>query len=389
MNLARLVRRNLLDHPVRSVLTVGAITVAMFLFCFVRSIVTSLDAAVNAAATNRVIVASAVSLFQSLPTPYLEKIKSIDGVEESCNFTWFGGRYKKPENFFAQFGTDPKELLDLYPEIDMPDEQKAAWLEDKQGAIVGIGLAEKWGWKVGDTVPIIGTIYPMVDGTQWSFNVHGIYRSRTALVDEQTMYFHWSYLDKMLERGDAMGPRGSSVYVVRVKDGYDPSEVSSTIDDFYDGGPQRTRTQAEAAFQASFVGMLGNLPVFLGTIAGAVLIAILFGVVNTMTMAARQRTRSMGILKSLGFSSRIPARLYLMESIALALIGGGVGIGLALLSEIPIRRQFGTQIPMFEIANETILLAIGVCVLIGLLGGLVPAWVASRLSASEALRRGA
>lgn len=389
MSLWRLVWRNLVSHPVRSLLTVGAIAVAMFLFCFVRSIVTSLDAAVNAAKTNRIIVASAVSLFQSLPTPYLSKIKSLDGVEEACNFTWFGGRYKKPENFFAQFGTDPKELLEIYPELDLPEEAKRAWVQDKQGAIVGIGIAEQYGIQAGDTVPIIGTIYPMLDGSEWSFNVHGVYRSTSALVDEQTMFFHWSYMDEVLDRGDAAGPRGSSVYVIRVKDGYDPAEVSAAIDNYYDGGPQRTRTQAEAAFQASFVGMLGNLPVFLGTIAGAVLIAILFGVVNTMTIAARERTRSMGIVKSLGFSNGVPVRLYLMESAALAVIGGGLGIGLALASQLPIRRKFGTQIPMFEVAPQTIALAIGICVVIGLLGGLVPAWRAARLSPSEALRRGA
>ena len=203
------------------------------------------------------------------------------------------------------------------------------------------------------------------------------------------MFFHWSYMDEMLDRGDAMGPRGSSVYVVRVKEGFDPAEVAAAIDGHYEGGPQRTRTQAEAAFQASFVGMFGNLPVFLGTIAGAVLIAILFGVVNTMTIAARERTRSMGIIKSLGFSNAVPVRLYLMESAALAVIGGGLGIGLALASQLPIRRQFGTQIPMFEVAPQTIALAIAICAVIGVMGGIVPAWRAARLSPSEALRRGA
>ena len=391
MSLFRLVWRNLLSHPVRSMLTVGGIALAVYLFCFLRSIVTSLDAAVTASKSNRMVVTSAVSLFQALPTSYLPKIKGIDGVEEACNFTWFGGRYQKPENFFAQFATDPEELLVIYPEAELPEDQKQAWYADRQGAIIGAGLAEKYGWKPGDQVPIMGTIYVRQDGSEWTFNINGVYVSRSALVDEQTMFFHWDYLDLTLDSGDAvgMGPRGSNVYILRIKEGYDPADIAEAIDSHYEGGPQRTRTQPEAAFQASFVNMMGNLPVFLGTIAGAVLVAILFGVVNTMTMAARERTRSMGILKSLGFPSSVPARLYLTEAALLALIGGSLGIGLAKLTELPIRRALGTQIPMYHVAPRTILMAAGICVLVGVLAGVVPAWRASRLRPADALRRGA
>ncbi len=372
----------------RAALTVGAVAVAIFLFCFLRSIVTSLDAAVSQSASNRIITASAVSLFQSLPSAYKGAIGAIDGVDSVSRMAWFGGRYKSEENFFAQFACDAEILFEQYPELLLSDEQKKAFIDDKRGAIIGIGLAEKWGLKVGDTVPLIGTIYPRADLRMWEFNIHGIYRSARANVDEMTMYFHFHYLDESLERGEAMGPRGTSVYLIRLEDGYRGEDVAYAIDAYYEGGPQRTRTQSEAAFQADFVNMLGNLPTFLGMIGAAVLIAIVFGIVNTMTIAARERLRSMGILQALGFSTSVPARLYLMESCAFALSGGLVGAGIAYFTQDTFRKLFGTQIPVFTVETDTYLWAAVICVVTGLIGGAVPAWRAARMRAVDQLRRG-
>jgi putative ABC transport system permease protein len=207
-------------------------------------------------------------------------------------------------------------------------------------------------------------------------------------VDEMTMYFHWEYLDDTLERGDCWGPRGTSVYVMRLLEGFRGPDVSAAIDRYYDGGPQRTRTQSEAAFQADFVNMLGNLPTFLMMIGAAVLVAILFGIVNTMTIAARERFRATGILKSLGFRNAVPARLFLMESAALVGIGGVLGMGLARLTEPGMRLLFGTQIPMYRVDGRTYLFAVLLCLVIGLVGGAAPALQAMRMRAIEALRRG-
>ena len=184
------------------------------------------------------------------------------------------------------------------------------------------------------------------------------------------------------------GPRGTSVYLIRLKDGYRGEDVAAAIDRYYEGGPQRTRTQSEAAFQADFVNMLGNLPTFLMMIGMAVLIAIVFGIVNTMTIAARERLRSMGIMLSLGFPRSVPARLYLLEATGFALSGGLVGVGLAFLTQGALRKTFGTQIPMYTVAGETYMWAAVICVITGLIGGAVPAWQASRLEAVEQLRRG-
>ncbi len=386
MSLGRLVWKQLWSHPVRSILTVLAVATAMFLFCFLRSILTSLDAAVTASASNRVITQSAVSLFQVLPKSYRGTLESIEGVDSVCPFTWFGGLYKDASGFFAQFAADAPTLLAQYPEIRVSDAEREAFLDDRRGCLIGIALATKYGWSVGDDIPLIGTIYPRIDETEWRFTVRGIYTSAKANVDEQTLYFHHDYLDEALRQGDSFGPEGTGVYIVRVEDGTSGEDVARRIDAYFDAGPQRTRTQTEAAFQADFIKMLGNLPTFLGMIVGAVLVAIVFGVVNTMTIAARERVRSVGILKSFGFPDVVPSRLYAFESILLVGLGTALGVGLALQLEGVTRRALGSQIPTYAVASDTIVQAFLLALVIALIAGWVPGWRARRLTPVDALR---
>lgn len=388
MSLGRLAWRHACSRPTRSALTIGAVAVSVFLFSFLRSIVTSLDAAITSAATDRIVVGSAVSLFQALPVAYREAIREIEGVEDVCTYTWFGGRYQKPENFFAQFGTDPAAMLRMYPEVEIAADQREAFIEDRQGAIAGIALVEKYDWKIGDRIPLIGTIYRLADGSEWSFNLRGVYRATRPNVDDVTLFFHWSLLDETLERGDAAGPRGTSVLVVRVAKDTDPAAVAAAIDARYEAGPQRTRTQSEAAFQAGFIGMLGNLPTFLGTIGAAVLVALFFGVINTMTMAGRERTRTFGILGALGFARRDYARLYLLEALLLVGLGVAIGLGAAWLTQPVFRKLFGTQIPMYHVVAETLVAAVLIGLVAAFASGWIPARRAMRLRTAEALRRG-
>jgi putative ABC transport system permease protein len=388
MTLGLLVRRSLTAHPVRMTLTTLAVLVGIFLYCFLTSIVTSLDAAVKAAAGNRIVVSSAVSLFQSLPTSsaYIDGIREMPGVSALTRFTWFGGVWPGDDAPGPQFGTDPEWLLDIYPEVVIDPAQAKAWFEDKKGGIVGSQLAEAKNLKVGDQVALRGTIYPRVDQQPWTFNVRGIYRSTKPNVDEQTMHFHWSYLDDTLAAGEAYGPRGTSVYLVRIKEGWRGEDVAAAIDAKYAGGPQRTRTGTEAAFQASWIGMLGNLPTFLGMIGGAVVVALLFGVVNTMTLAARERVRTMGILKALGFSDAVPMRLYLLEALLLVGLGGGAGILLAWGLQGQFQKVFAQFVPQYFVGTQTMVQAGLICLGIALLAGMIPALRARRLKAVDALR---
>ena len=386
MNLGRLVRRNLTDHPWRSLLTLSAVAVAMFLFCFLRSIVTSLDATVEASSARRIVTASAVSVFRFLPRSYRETLQEMEEIGSVCPFTFFAGVYRDESGFFAQWAVDPEILLDQHPEVLVTPEEREAFVADRRGAIIGARLARKYGWRRGARVPLLGTVFPRVDGEAWMLTVHGIYRSGKANVDEHSLFFHHAYLDEMLEQGLCHGPAGAQSYILEVADGHRPADVAARVDAFFAGGPQRTRTQTESAYHADFINMLGDVPGFIGMVVGAVLVAILFGVVNTMTLAARERTRVVGILKSLGFPDRVPWRLFLLE--ALALVGPGmvIGVGLALLFEAPTRYLLGGQVPMYAVSTDTVVQAGLVGVALALVSGLLPAWRARRLRPVDALR---
>ena len=386
MNLGRLVRRNLTSHPLRSLLTTGAVAVALFLYCFLRSIVTSLEATVEASSARRLVTASAVSVFQLLPRSYRPALEQMEGVASVCPFTWFGGRYRDEGGFFAQWAAEPATLLEQHPEVLLTDAEREAFLADRQGAIIGTRLARKYGWGIGDAVPILGTVFPRVDGEAWMFTVRGIYRSGKANVDENSLFFHHAYLDEMLEQGLCQGPNGAVSYILEVADGHRPADVAAAVDARFAEGPQRTRTQTESAYHADFINMLGNVPDFLGMIVGAVLVAILFGVVNTMTLAARDRTRTVGILKALGFPARIPGRLYLLEAIALVIPGGALGIATAFLLEVPTRYLLGAQVPMYAVSPDTAVQAGLLGIGLALASGFVPAWRARRLPPVDALR---
>jgi putative ABC transport system permease protein len=383
----RLVWRNLLRHPARSALTFLFAALALFLFVFLRSIITTLDAAVKGAAANRLATQSAVSLFIQLPEAYRERIAGLPGVESVSPWTWFGGHHRDPSEFFAQFAVDLPVLLAQYPEIGVAEEEKAELLADRQGALVGADLARQFDWKVGDRVPLIPHIYQLPGGEAWTFNVRAIYRSTKPNLDDKTMFFHDVYFREVVRAGLGDIGVGANVYMVKVAEGHRSEDVAAAIDEVYENGPQKTRTQTEAAFQAQFVSMMGNIPVFIGWIGGAVLFAIFFSVLNTSQMAARERSRDVGILKALGFRDALAGRLLLTESMLIVGAGGVLGTALALVTVPFFRRMFGTQIPNYFVEPLTVLLALGVSLAIGFLGGVLPGRRLKRLRPVEVFRQ--
>ncbi len=413
----RLAVRHLTTHWVRSGLTVTAMIFATFLLCFVISVVTSLAQAVDTAAANRLVVQSAVSLYVDLPLDYQAKIASIPGVAGSTKFQWFGGIYQDDSNFFAQFGVDEDVFFDLYG-ADMhltagPDGElfvpggatgdagssrqgaseavvqaaiEKAMAADRRACVIGSGLARDFGWEIGDTVPIIGRIFARSDGTPWEFTVVGIYEPAKSNVDDRTLFFRYDYLQEWLVEEGQTDAFGSGVYMVNVEPGADPAAVIAGIDGLFENGPQRTRTTTEAAFQSLFVSMLGNVPFFMGTIGGAIVIAAMFGVINTMLISAQQRRAEQGILKALGFSDGIVARLLVGEAVVLSLLGGAFGLLLAKGGEEPFRKVMGAQLPGYAVEWSTVALGAGVALLVGLIAGLGPAVGAMRISPVDALR---
>lgn len=381
-----LVAKNLLAHPIRTTLTVLSLVFAVFLVCTLRSLIVGLEAGVVAAAQNRLIVQSAVSLFVDLPLAYQAKLEAVEGVALTTRFQWFGGVYQDPSNFFAQFGVDPEKFFDMYPEVRLVEGTAEAFRGKRTACVIGDQLAKKFGWRVGDRIPILGTIFTRRGGEAWEFDVAGVYHSDAANVDNQTMYFHFDYLRETLEQGGADGPPGVGVFILRTRPGADQVRIMSAVDALFENGPQRVQCTTEAEFNRQFVSMLGSVPTFLGSIGGSVLFAIFLAVLNTMLMAGRERTRDIGIIKALGWSDATAFGLLLSESVLLCAIGGGLGIAVALLSARALGGLFQTIVPFYEVTPETVGLAAGVTLALGVFAGLAPAWRASRLRVVQALR---
>lgn len=385
----RLVSRYLFQHKLRAALTIGSLTIAVFLLCVLRSLVVSLDAGVRAATSNRLVVQSAVSLFVILPESYKAKLQAVDGVREVPRVQWFGGYYQDRSNFFGQFAIDPEEFTTTFPEIEVVEGSLDAFLAERQACLVGRDIANEFGFEVGDSIPIIGEIFQRNDGEPWTFNVAGIYEVESLAWDERTIFFSHDYLDETLEAGAAFGPRGTGIFYLNLDGTVDPVTVAAEVDAMFENGPQRVQTTSESEFNAQFVSMVGNIPLFVSAIGGGVLAAIVLAVLNTMLLAGREQTRDVGVLKALGFSDGSVFGVMLAQGVLLTALGGGLGIALAIGSESTVATQLGRNFPGYAITASTIgqaaLLALG----IGLVAGTIPAIRARRLLAIEALRRGA
>lgn len=370
----------------RGVLTSGGVALAVFLLCTLRTVTTSFDSVVQGAGGNRLVVSSAVSLFVFLPQKLETDLRGTPGVEDVTHWTWFGGVYIDEKNMFARFATDPRSLRRVYGDQSKGREDlvlsPAAWesfISQKASCIVGQGLVRDYGFAVGDTIELEGNIFP----GDWSFDVVGVYEAGSSQMDEQTMFFHWDYLDEASGR-----PGLVSTYTVQLSPGTDLAAVSREIDARYESSDHRTRTLTEAAFNQMFVSMWGNVPALLALIGGAVLFAAFMIALNTMLLNGEERRLEVGVLKALGFPSRSVALLFLGEGVSLCALGGVVGAVAAHLvfnvMGVPALAKF---FPNFEILPETILTGIGIAFAVGLVSGIVPAVVAVKTPVVSALER--
>lgn len=381
-----LVLRNLTRHRLRLALTTASLTVAVFVLILLRSLVVALDAGVQAAASDRLIVQSAVSLFVSMPLGYEPKIRQVEGIQELTKFQWFGGVYQERSGFFAQFGVDPEAFFRSYPEVNIVEGSAEDFVASRESAIIGRELAKKYGWEVGDSVPIQGTIFRRVQGDAWNFRIAGIYESTRANVDEGTMYFHFENLDQALRGGAAEGPEGAGVFVLRIAPGADALQIMADVDALFEHGPQRVQTTTEAEFAQQFVSMVGDVPFFLGSLGSGILLAILLAALNTMLMAAREQTRDIGVLKSLGFSDGTVGSVLLAQSLLICGVGGGLGVLLALVTEPAMAQSLGSMFPGYTVTHTTALQALALSLALGLVAGLLPAWRAARTRVVDTLR---
>ena len=383
----RLLLRNVIGHPLRSSLTVGAVTVAVFLICILQAVTSGLSRSLDASAANRLLVQSAVSLFVNLPLGYQQKLSAVEGVEEICKWQWFGGRYEQDKGgFFAQFAIDPESFLPSYPEMHIVEGSYDEFVRTRTGCVIGRQLADKYDWKVGDRVPILGTIFTRIDGSPWEFVVNAIYESSSPAFEELQMFFHFAYIDESLEQRGATGPRGSGVFMLKIAEGVDPISVQSTVDELFENGPQRVQTTTEAEFNRQFISMLGDVPQMLRLIGGAVMFAIFFAVLNTMMLTGRERTRDLGVMKAMGFSNGVTAWLLIGESLLLCTMGAGLAILLAILLEEPLADGTAAFIPGFAIDRQTLSLGAGLALGVGVVSGILPGVRAARMTTTRALQ---
>jgi len=386
MELSRLVWRGLTRRFLRTVLTLASLTVAFFLMCTLRSLVTTLNAGADAASESRLIVQSAVSLFVDLPQSYQPKIDGLDGVARTSKWQWFGGYYQEERNRFAQFAVDPDNLLDIYPEMEIVEGDLAAFKANRRGALIGEGLAEQFGFELGDPLPILPELFPHPDGpgVAWDFEVAAIYRPTKPSFDDRMMLFRWDYFEETIEAGSGESP-GVGTFVVDITPGADATAVMASIDALFENGPQRVQATSESEFQRQFVTMFGNVPFFVSTIGGGVLVAILLAVVNTMLMAGREQTRDVGILKALGFTDLDAVKVLVGQSMLIALLGAGGGLVLAKLSEPGIAGALKAFFPGYAVTGATLAGGAVVAVVLGLVAGAAPAWRAARLDTVDAM----
>jgi len=377
MTYQKFVLRNIGRKKTRMLLTMGSFAVALFLFGLLVAIQNAFYQGVDMAGADRLIVRHKTSMVMPLPYAYKEKIGRIPGIAAVQAGCWFGGVYKEPKNFFAQLALETEEFRRVYPEYLMPEEQWKAYLGDLQGCIVGRKLLKRFGWKLGDRIALRGTIYP----GNWELNIRGVFENKKQEDDTGAMFLNYKYVD---ERSPIKGL--VAWFIIKVEKPENALAVAKAIDGEFSGASFRTLTETEQAFQSDFVKRLGNIKLILMIIGGVVFLTLLLVTGSTMAMAIRERTGEIGVMKTLGFTDRQVLALLLSESMAFALIGGGLGLVLVKLFTLG-GDPTGGMLRSFHLSPLNMLLGLAITLATGIGSGIVPALGAMRLSIVDAMRR--
>jgi putative ABC transport system permease protein len=373
-----LVLANLGRHKRRTALTIASVALALFLFASLRTVVTTIGAAANFGNARRLVSTNATGIVFTLPISYANRLRAVPGVEAVSWANWFGGRYGDGKRFFAQFAVDPESYLEMYPEIVLPEDQKQAWVRERSSAIVGVRLLEVFGWRLGQDVTVQGTIFP----GDWTFTIRGVYTPSDKVINDDMMIFHHEYMEERLGR-----PGMAGWYVLRIDRPDNAARIAKAIDDQFRNSSAATKTGTEQAFNASFATMWGNVSLLMGTIGLAVVFAILLVTANAMMMSARERTREVAVLKTIGYRDTTLFGLVMVEAGAIALVGALFGLGGAKLLYRATNFNAAGFLPGFDVTAGTLLLGAGVALLLMLASGLVPALRAARLPVVQALRQ--
>ena len=372
-----LVLANLGRHKRRVFLTISSVALALFLFASLRTVVTTLARSAQFGSARRLIVQNATGLVFPLPLAYGNRLKADKGITQVSWANWFGGRYGDGKRFFAQFAIDPTSYLSMYPEISVPEDQKQAFIRERSSAMIGRRLLDVFGWKLGQNVTIQGTIFP----GDWTFTIRAVYTPTDPVINDDVLFFHHDYLEEKIGR-----PGIAGWYVVEISDPNNAAGMAKMVDDQFRNSNAPTKTGTEQAFNASFATMWGNVSLLMGTIGMAVVFAILLVTANAMMMNARERTKEVAVLKTIGFGNGRLFGMVMLEAGIITVIGAIIGLGGAKLLYKTTNFNAAGFLPGFDVTTDTLLMGAGIALLLMLASGLVPAIRAARLPVVQALR---
>jgi len=379
-----LVLANLRRRKLRTVFTLASITVAFLLYGLLAAVKNGFEAGVELAGADRLIAIHKVSLVQPLPSSYQARIAAVPGVSLVTHSTWFGGKFQDDRNVLQTFPVEPQSYLEMYPEYLAPADQKRRWLADREGLLVGRAIADRYGWKVGERVPVKSDIFARQNGSYtWEFVIDGIFDNRDPSGDTNSMLFHYDYFDE----ARAIGKGTIGWYIIRINDPNNATQIASAIDGLFTNSSAETRTGTEKAFIQGFAKQTGDIGAIVTSIGIAVFFTMLLVSGNTMAQSVRERTNELAVMKTLGFSDRQVLTLVLAESLAITLIGGAIGTVGALVIVGKTGAVLSQYLSAFILTGKALAVGVLLMVLLGLVAGALPALRASRLQIAEALRR--
>ncbi|HEY6447657.1 MAG TPA: FtsX-like permease family protein [Acidobacteriaceae bacterium] len=382
MKFSRLILANLFRKKLRLILTIGSFAVALFLFALLGVVNDAFTRGADVVSADRLVTINRTSIINTIPLSYRDEILRIPGVQYVTHNNWFGGVYQDPKNFFPQFVIDPDNQRQVFPELIVPDEQWNTFLKDRQGAIVGAATMKRFGWKIGDRIPITTTIYGL-QGKPFEFNIDGIYQGQKREDDETQFWIRWEYFKESVP-ASIQGQVGW--YVIRIANPDDAPRIAKAIDNAYLNSPYETRTETESAFAEGWVKQFGNIKFLIVSIGTVVFFTLLLVTGNTMAISVRERTNELGVLKAIGFSDRAVLGFILGESMVIAL-AGCVGLLLALGAVPALSRAMAGLLPPLFVTAKTLICGVIAALLVGFASGILPAYGAMRMRVVNALRR--
>jgi putative ABC transport system permease protein len=383
MYILKLLLRNAFRHKLRTALTILGITIAILSFGLLRTFINAWYSGVEASSASRLVTRNATSLIFPLPLAYKDKIRQVDGVKQISWGDWFGGIYIEEKNFFANYAVEAKSYIDLYSEYILPQDQKEAFFRDRRGCFAGRKLVERFHWKIGDIITLKGTIF----SGNWEFVLRGVYHGKNENADETVFFFHWDYLNEVLKKRGSIFADQVGFYMIGVKDPSRAADVAEAIDKTFKNSLAETLTETEKAFVLSFISMSDAIIVAIQLVSFVVIVIIFAVAANTMAMTARERIGEYAIFKTLGYRGWRITGMIIGESLLITMIGCLLGIALMPPTTAVFRQLLGAYFPGFTVKMETIYMALGAAILVGLCAAIIPTWRAVNIRIADGLRR--